>query len=170
MVLAALGRLDDAEVALSVAAAASSRRGLRPTLWRIQASLGRLYQSHDRRKQAQAAFTAARAIVDDLAATITQSSMREALLHGAAEQFPQPARPTPRRAAKDAFDGLTQREREVAALIAEDRSNREIAEALIVGERTVETHISNILSKLGFTSRRRIAAWAIEKGLANRAK
>ena len=61
--------------------------------------------------------------------------------------------------------GLTAREREVAALIAEGRSNREIADALVVGERTVETHVSNVLAKLGFTSRAQVAAWAVEHRL-----
>ena len=96
--------------------------------------------------------------------------MRETLLRGVAEQLPRPAAPTPRRAAKAAFDGLTQRERDVATLIMQGHSNREIAAALIVGERTVETHISNILSKLGFTSRHQIAAWATRKSLAKRAE
>jgi DNA-binding NarL/FixJ family response regulator len=72
------------------------------------------------------------------------------------------------RSAKATFDGLTAREREIAAQIAQGRINREIAETLVVGERTVETHISNILSKLGFSSRRQIAVWAVEKGLAKR--
>jgi DNA-binding CsgD family transcriptional regulator/tetratricopeptide (TPR) repeat protein len=169
-VLTALGRLDEAEAALDLAGAAAERWGLRPTLWRVQASLGRLHQSWGHRKQAQAAFTAARAIVDDLAATITPSSVRETFLRGAAEHIPQPVRPTPRRAAKETFDGLTERERDVATLIAQGHSNREIAAALVVGERTVETHISNILSKLSFTSRHQVAAWATRKNLANRAE
>jgi non-specific serine/threonine protein kinase len=53
----------------------------------------------------------------------------------------------------------------VAALIAQARTNREIADALIVGERTVETHVENILSKLGLSSRREVVAWAIDQGL-----
>jgi non-specific serine/threonine protein kinase len=72
---------------------------------------------------------------------------------------------TPRQAAKQAFGGLTERERQVAALIAQGASNHEIAEALVVSERTVESHVTNILSKLGFTARTQIAAWAVEKGL-----
>jgi non-specific serine/threonine protein kinase len=57
----------------------------------------------------------------------------------------------------------------VAALIAQGKSNREIAEALVVGERTIETHVENILSKLGFDSRTQIAAWAVQKRLASEA-
>jgi DNA-binding NarL/FixJ family response regulator len=61
---------------------------------------------------------------------------------------------------------LTRREREVAALLARGLSNREIAEALVIGERTAEMHVSNILGKLGLTSRAQAAVWAAERGLA----
>lgn len=61
--------------------------------------------------------------------------------------------------------GLTAREREVAALVAQGKSNREIAARLVVTERTAETHVQNILNKLGFSSRAQIAAWAVEQGL-----
>jgi non-specific serine/threonine protein kinase len=53
----------------------------------------------------------------------------------------------------------------VVALIAQGKSNREIALVLVVNYRTVEAHVSNILSKLGLTSRAQIAIWATEKGL-----
>jgi non-specific serine/threonine protein kinase len=55
--------------------------------------------------------------------------------------------------------GLTKREREVAALIADGLSNREIAARLVVAQRTAEGHVENILSKLGFTSRAQVAGW-----------
>ncbi len=73
-----------------------------------------------------------------------------------------------RQAAKKEFYGLTEREREVAARIAQGESNREIAEVIVVSERTVETHVTNILNKLGFTSRAEIRKWAVEKGLVKR--
>jgi DNA-binding CsgD family transcriptional regulator/tetratricopeptide (TPR) repeat protein len=60
--------------------------------------------------------------------------------------------------------GLTPREGEVVALIAQSKSNAEIAAALVLSKRTVETHIGNILAKLGYTSRGQIAAWAIAHG------
>jgi non-specific serine/threonine protein kinase len=62
-------------------------------------------------------------------------------------------------------DDLTVRQREVAALIAQGESNGEIADKLVVSKRTVEKHIANILSKLGFTNRVQIARWTIETGL-----
>jgi non-specific serine/threonine protein kinase len=58
---------------------------------------------------------------------------------------------------------LTRRERDVARLVARGLSNRDIAESLFVGERTVETHVGNILGKLGFTSRAQIAAWVVTR-------
>jgi DNA-binding CsgD family transcriptional regulator len=66
---------------------------------------------------------------------------------------------------KQHFGGLTAREREVAALIAQGHSNRAIAAALVTTERTAERHVANIMAKLGFTSRVQIAAWAVQKGL-----
>jgi DNA-binding CsgD family transcriptional regulator len=65
---------------------------------------------------------------------------------------------------KEKFGGLTEREREVAALIAKGKSNREIAKAMTVGAKTVETYVTRILNKLGFDSRVQIATWMIEKG------
>lgn len=60
---------------------------------------------------------------------------------------------------------LTPREQEVAALIARGLTNREIAAVLVITERTAETHVQNILNKLGFDSRAQIAAWAVEHEL-----
>jgi DNA-binding NarL/FixJ family response regulator len=69
------------------------------------------------------------------------------------------------RAEKEKFGGLTAREREVAAWIAQGKSNREIAEAMTVGVKTIETYVTRILNKLNFDSRVQIATWAVEKGL-----
>ena len=78
---------------------------------------------------------------------------------------PPPRPPTDRQAAKRAFGGLTGREREVAALIASGKANREIADALVLSDRTVEGHVANIMAKLAVGTRAQIAAWAVEKGL-----
>ena len=64
-------------------------------------------------------------------------------------------------------DGLTEREREVAALIARGKSNGAIASELVLSKRTVEKHVANILSKLGFTSRTQIVRWALDHGLTH---
>lgn len=55
---------------------------------------------------------------------------------------------------------LTRREQEVASLIAQGMGNREIASALVISERTAETHVSHILAKLNCTRRSEIAVWA----------
>jgi DNA-binding CsgD family transcriptional regulator len=60
---------------------------------------------------------------------------------------------------------LTRRETEVAALVAQGLTNRQIAEELVVAQRTVDTHVERILAKLGFSSRAQVAAWAAQQGL-----
>jgi len=64
--------------------------------------------------------------------------------------------------AKKSSVSLTKREREVAGLITRGLSNKEIAGTLVISERTAEGHVEHILTKLGFTSRSQVAAWAIE--------
>jgi DNA-binding NarL/FixJ family response regulator len=65
---------------------------------------------------------------------------------------------------KGKYGGLTGRERETARLIAQGKSNREIAKEMTIGIKTVETYVTRILNKLGFDSRVQIATWMIEKG------
>jgi non-specific serine/threonine protein kinase len=57
---------------------------------------------------------------------------------------------------------LTRRERQIAELVANGLSNREIAASLVISRRTAEGHVEHILTKLGFTSRVQVAAWAAE--------
>jgi non-specific serine/threonine protein kinase len=64
---------------------------------------------------------------------------------------------------------LTRREREVAGLLARGLTNREIAEALVLGERTAEGHVSNLLGKLGLASRAQAVAWLLEHGVGTSA-
>jgi non-specific serine/threonine protein kinase len=71
---------------------------------------------------------------------------------------------------KEKFQGLSKRERETAALVAQGLSNRAIAQVMTIGEKTVETYVTRILNKLGFDSRVQIATWAVEKGLISTLK
>jgi DNA-binding NarL/FixJ family response regulator len=63
---------------------------------------------------------------------------------------------------------LTEREREVLAEIARGRSNREIARALVLSEKTVKAHVSSILVKLGVADRTQAALYAVRHGLDSR--
>jgi DNA-binding NarL/FixJ family response regulator len=60
---------------------------------------------------------------------------------------------------------LTPREREILVLVAQGKSNRDIADALVISERTARTHVSNVLGKLGLASRTQAALWAVREGL-----
>ena len=59
---------------------------------------------------------------------------------------------------------LTHRELELATLIARGRSNREIAQQLVIAISTAERHVANILAKLDLNSRTQIVAWVLERG------
>ena len=65
-----------------------------------------------------------------------------------------------------AADALTDREREILVLVAQGLSNQQIADSLVISERTARTHVSNILSKLGVASRTQAALLAIREGIA----
>jgi DNA-binding CsgD family transcriptional regulator len=164
--LAALGRVGEAEAALAAARAGAAAQDALPLLWRIEALHGRWLRRARRRADARAALARARSIIDGLAAAVPDPEARATFLREAAALVPPAAPASPRAAAKAAFGGLTKREREVAALVAQGKTNRAIARALRIGERTVEGYVANGLSKLGFRSRAQLAAWAVEKGLA----
>lgn len=68
--------------------------------------------------------------------------------------------------APDNPQSLTEREIDVLRLIAGGKANKEIAQALTIGEQTVKTHVSNILMKLGVQSRTQAALYAAQIGLA----
>ncbi len=77
---------------------------------------------------------------------------------------------TPVRSAQPAalsveLQALTEREQEVLAQIARGLTNREIAEKMVISEKTVKTHVSNLLDKLGLEDRTRAAIWALKHGL-----
>ena len=71
-----------------------------------------------------------------------------------------------KRSAPQPLEPLTEREKEVLALVGQGASNKEIATALFITERTARTHVSNILGKLGLASRTQAALWAVDHKLA----
>ena len=86
-------------------------------------------------------------------------TLDEGVTFAVEDQQPKPtaaARPTSQTA-------LTGRQLEIARLIADDLSNRQIAERLFLSERTVETHITNMLNKLGLNSRVQLSRWLAEQ-------
>jgi DNA-binding CsgD family transcriptional regulator len=136
-------------------------------LWRIQRELGLSYLGffHDR-SNARAAFSDARQIVEELSTSLSTPGVRSHFLASASAQIPDPAGPTPLQAAKQVSGGLTRRQRQVAKLVAAGSSNRVIAEKLSISERTVESHVSAILTTLGFESRAQIVAWCLEHDMS----
>ncbi|HLY32510.1 MAG TPA: tetratricopeptide repeat protein, partial [Ktedonobacterales bacterium] len=164
--LIALNQLGEAEAMLQHARKSAQQLGAISALWRIHRALGKCYQAQRRYEAARECFIAARDGIDQLALDVPGESLRTDFLRHARELLPLMPPPSSRRTAKRRYDGLTEREREIAARIARGQSSRAIADALVISERTVETHIGNIFAKLGFNARTQIAAWAVEKGLA----
>jgi tetratricopeptide (TPR) repeat protein len=164
--LVALSRLEEAMQVFEEGKRGAIARHDQSILWRIHRSAGQLFHRLQREEQAQLEYSAARHIIETLAASIDEITLKEHFLHAALASLPRVKSVSPRAKIRSAYDGLSNREREVATLVAQGRSNREIASHLVVSERTAEAHVSNILGKLGFTTRAQIAAWAVEKGLS----
>jgi DNA-binding NarL/FixJ family response regulator len=158
--LTMLGRYADAEATLQAASALA--QDALPSLWRLQHALGNSYRRQNRRDEADQVYAVARELLAQLANTLPDDELRSRFVTQTNAQFPTP---TEKQAVKQAFAGLTAKERAVATLIAQGQSNKEIAEVMVISHRTVESHVSNLLSKLHLTSRAQIAIWALEKGL-----
>jgi DNA-binding CsgD family transcriptional regulator len=146
IVAATMGRLDDAARHLRAAIDSAERAGMPPAVAQATHQLARVLARRTRpgdRDEAAALATVAATLADRL-------GMRP--LHRQAQKLvesltgQQPGR-------------LTRREREIAALVAQGLSNRQIAAASHITERTAESHVQHILDKLGFTNRTQIAAW-----------
>ncbi len=102
---------------------------------------------------------------DALADTVRKAARGEAVLHPRiagklVEVLRSGAEP-----GNEALDSLSQREREVLTLMAEGFSNQHIAERLGIGEKTVKTHVSNVLGKLDVNDRTQAAVYAWKSGL-----
>ena len=121
----------------------------RPRLWQVHLSLGRLLQSQARRREAGNEYAAARAVVAELTATLPDGPTRQHFAARVAKQLPAARTPSAARVARETHDGLTMRERDVAALIGRGLTNAEIAERLVISERTVESHTAHIYRQAG---------------------
>lgn len=161
--LAALGRLDEATAALSPACASAQWSGARPLLWRIHAAQGRTFQQMGNPEAAAEAFTAAAHLAQALAASVAEETLRIQFQACVLRHIP--SRFLRRGERGEQETALTRRELEIAALLREGLSNREIGERLFLSEWTAATHVRNILTKLNLSSRAQIAAWAAARDL-----
>jgi DNA-binding NarL/FixJ family response regulator len=145
------GRLDSAIAHLDDAAGLAARGDLGPSLVRtrvaLAAALGKRAAAGDRQRAAELA---------GMAAADARRLGLQSLLARATGLVESLARP---------LGQLSPREREIVAYVAAGRSNREIANALVLSERTVETHVHNILAKLDLRSRVQVVAWAAKAGI-----
>ena len=163
----ALEQWDDATSCLSMARIDAAAQHARPLLWQIEATQGQVFLAQRKRLDARHAFDAARSIATELAAGIDDPELAASFVARVDQVAPPPPARTAAQTARDAHGGLTRRERDTAALIAQGKSNRAIARTLGIGERTVEGYVASALSKLGFNSRAQLAVWAAGQGLAN---
>jgi NarL family two-component system response regulator LiaR len=105
---------------------------------------------------------------EELAETVRKAAQGESVLHPrVASRVVQELRGA-KRDTPNLFQELSDRELEVLRLIADGRSNAEIAEKLIISEKTVKGHVSNILSKLHMLDRTQAAVLAWQQGLMQR--
>jgi len=161
----ALEQLEQARQALEGAKGGAEGREALPLLWQIHCLLGGLYKGQKNAEGAEKEFASARQLIQNLGASIEEEQLREEFIQSACESLPKEKIVSKRQSEAEKFGGLTPRERDVARFLAQGKSNREIAERLVLSERTVENHVGNILTKLGFSSRAQIAVWVVEKDL-----
>jgi DNA-binding CsgD family transcriptional regulator len=148
-----LGRTEDAIEHFRGAVAANTRAGLPPHVAESQYRLAELLYQRDRPGDLEEATLAVR----ESAAIAARLGMR--LL------IERTGRLLAGTQARRGGTPLSRREEEIARLIAGGQSNRQIAAVLVISERTVETHVRNILTKLGFQARTQIASWATARRL-----
>jgi DNA-binding NarL/FixJ family response regulator len=164
--LFALKRLEEAMEALKQAKLGAEQRQAPSILWRIQRSMGQVYQLLKREDQAQRDWSEAHDIIIRLAETIDETALREHFLQVALQSFTGEKLRSFRRVTTEKFDMLTEREIEVLHAVAQGLTDSQIAQRLVISPRTVHSHINSIYSKLGITSRSAATRFAIEHNLA----
>jgi DNA-binding CsgD family transcriptional regulator len=153
----ALGRLDDATKHLRAATEINERAGSPPFAALAQYHLARVLVRRRRpgdRDEAAALVALAAATAERLGMAPLLRDARE-LGSSIAGNSPGP---------------LTRREQEIAVLVGQGLTNRQIAAIAHIAERTAENHVQHILAKLGFTTRTQIAAWIVRGDQAPRAR
>ncbi|MEO7351618.1 MAG: LuxR C-terminal-related transcriptional regulator [Marmoricola sp.] len=117
----------------------------------------------DQRSQATAREALSAARFEQAFAEGASYSLEQAVALALDEDAPPTDRPSLTRLSPGAPGGLTPRELEIAQLLAEGLSNKDIAARLVISLRTAETHVDRILGKLGFTSRLQVVGWMAEQ-------
>lgn len=105
---------------------------------------------------------------DELAETVRKAARGESVLHPRVASRVVQELQGRKRETPNLFTDLSDRELDVLRLIADGRSNAEIADILIISEKTVKSHVSNILSKLHMMDRTQAAVFAWQQGLVAR--
>ena len=158
------GRPDEARTHYRNAIAMNSRIGARPFTALSRLGLARtLLSGTSTRTPAEADLAEASDLLTRSAAEFRRLDMPRALAD-ATVLIDRVA------AAQRTASPLSAREAEVASLVAEALSNKQIATRLVISERTVEAHVRNILAKLGFTRRAEITTWALRPPATDRAR
>ncbi|MGK2966711.1 MAG: helix-turn-helix transcriptional regulator [Tepidiformaceae bacterium] len=161
-VLLATGRHEEAVACLGRAESEAAAQGQLALRWRVLASLAGAQLAVGAREAARGAGRRAIEVIAQLGERIPQAEIAGNFVSRATGQIPAAVRGG---APPRGVDGLTAREVEIAGLVARGRTNRDIAEELVLSTRTVETHVANAIGKLGYTSRSQLAAWAVAHGL-----
>jgi non-specific serine/threonine protein kinase len=131
--------------------------GVADRQWRLQGSpmygIPEYVRQHDEHERAARAALGDARFADEFRRG-AELSLADAVAHALGEQ-----RSRARAAAAQAEPALTRRQREVAGLVAEGWTNKQIAERLMISQRTAETYVEQILTKLSLSSRTQIATW-----------
>lgn len=166
-ILIQLGLDDEARESLILGLESTVSQGAQSLAWRFHALLGEFYWQRKRYSKSARHYVAARRIVEKLANTIPDVQLRTIFLHQAGILIPQRCTS---RAEKLLYGGLTKRQYEIAILIAQKKTNREIAQELRISEPGVEKQSKDILTKLGLNSRVQIRSWMVSRQISQDSK